>query len=426
MGSPKVEKGKPMSEKKNKEEKDIQAHMPSAEEVAQELGKATSIDDFYGKDGIFARLFSKTIEEMLEAELSAELGYERYQAEGRNSGNSRNGHYTRKMRTSGGDAEIKVPRDRNGEFQSELLKKNSNEIEQKITAMYAKGMSTRDIQDMLSELYGIDVSPDTISAITDKVWPLVEAWQNRPLAPVYAILYLDAIHIKLKRDGKIDNVAVYNVLGVDLDGHREILGHWIGDGAEGANFWLSVITDLQNRGVQDVFIAAIDGLTGFKDAIQSVFPKTQVQRCVIHQIRQSLKYVVWKDRKAFTADLKTVYQAATREKAEANLLQLEQTWGNKYGAAVRSWQNNWDDLATFFEFPKEIRRLIYTTNSVEGYHRQLRKVIKTKGSFPAEQSVRKLLYLATMNITRKWTAPIQNWPLILNQLAIRFEDRMPV
>jgi transposase-like protein len=243
---------------------------------------------------------------------------------------------------------------------------------------------------------------------------------------VYAILYLDAIHIKLKRDGKIDNVAVYNVLGVGLDGHREILGHWIGDGAEGANFWLSVITDLQNRGVKDVFIAAIDGLTGFKDAIQSVFQKTQVQRCVIHQIRQSLKYVVWKDRKAFVADLKTVYQAATREKAEANLLQLEQNWGSKYGAAIRSWQNNWDDLATFFEFPKEIRRLIYTTNTVEGYHRQLRKVIKNKGSFPTEQSVRKLLYLATMNITKKWTAPLQNWPLILNQLAIRFENRMSV
>jgi len=415
-----------MNEKKSKNEKDNQVSMPSAEEVARELGKATSIDDFYGKDGIFARLFSKTIEEMLEAELTSELGYERYEAEGRNSGNSRNGHYSRKMRTSGGDAEIKVPRDRNGEFQSALLKKNSTEIEQKITAMYAKGMSTRDIQDMLTELYGINVSPDTISAITDKVWPLVEAWQNRPLAPIYAILYLDAIHIKLKRDGKIDNVAVYNVLGVDLDGHREILGHWIGDGAEGANFWLSVITDLQNRGVEDVFIAAIDGLTGFKDAIQSVFPKTQVQRCVIHQIRQSLKYVVWKDRKAFAADLKTVYQAATREKAEASLLQLEQNWGSKYGAAVRSWQNHWNDLATFFEFPKEIRRLIYTTNTVEGYHRQLRKVIKNKGSFPTEQSVRKLLYLATMNITKKWTAPLQNWPLILNQLAIRFDDRMPV
>jgi transposase-like protein len=415
-----------MSEKKSRNEKDNQISMPSAEEVARELGKATSIDDFYGKDGIFSRLFSKTVEEMLEAELTSELGYERYEAKGRNSGNSRNGHYSRKMRTSGGDAEIKVPRDRNGEFQSALLKKNSNEIEQKITAMYAKGMSTRDIQDMLAELYGIDVSPETISAITDKVWPLVEAWQNRPLAPVYAILYLDAIHIKLKRDGKIDNVAVYNVLGVDLDGHREILGHWVGDGAEGANFWLSVITDLQNRGVQDVFIAAIDGLTGFKDAIQSVFPKTQVQRCVIHQIRQSLKYVIWKDRKAFVADLKTVYQAATREKAEANLLQLEQNWGSKYGAAIRSWQNNWDDLATFFQFPKEIRRLIYTTNTVEGYHRQLRKVIKNKGSFPTEQSVRKLFYLATMNITKKWTAPLQNWPLILNQLAIRFEDRMSV
>ena len=307
---------------------------------------------FTGKEAYLPDCSPRRSKSMLEAELTSELGYERYEAEGRNSGNSRNGHYTRKMRTSGGDAEIQIPRDRNGEFQSALLKKNSNEIEQKVTAMYAKGMSTRDIQDMLQELYGIDVSPDTISAITDKVWPLVEAWQDRPLAPVYAILYLDAIHIKLKRDGRIDNVAVYNVLGVDLDGHREILGHWVGDGAEGANFWLSVVTDLQNRGVEDVFIAAIDGLSGFKDAIQSVFPKTKVQRCVIHQIRQSLKYVVWKDRKAFVADLKTVYQAATREKAEANLLQLEQTWGSKYAAAIRSWQNNWEDLATFFEFPK--------------------------------------------------------------------------
>jgi len=414
-----------MNKQKNPEKKDIQSHMPSAEEVAQELGKATSIDDFYGKDGIFAKLFSKTIEDMLEAELTSELGYERYDTEGHNSGNNRNGHYTRKMRTSGGDAEIKVPRDRNGEFQSALLKKNSNEIERKVIAMYAKGMSTRDIQDLLTELYGIDVSPETISAITDKVWPLVESWQNRPLAEIYAILYLDAIHIKIKKDGKIANIAIYNVIGVDLDGHREPLGHWIGDGGEGANFWLSVVTDLQTRGVQDIFIAAIDGLTGFKDAIQSVFPKTKVQRCIIHQIRYSLKYVVWKDRKAFVADLKTVYQAATREEAEANLQKLEQTWKNKYAAAVRSWQNNWDDLATFFEFPKEIRRLIYTTNTVEGYHRQLRKVTKNKGSFPTEQAVRKLLYLATMDITKKWTAPIQNWPLILNQLAIRFEDRWP-
>lgn len=411
-------------DKNNKDKKEYS--MPSAEEVARELGKATSIDDFYGKDGIFSKLFSKTIEEMLEAELTSQLGYERYEAEGRNSGNSRNGYYTRKMRTSGGDAEIQVPRDRNGEFQSELLKKNSNEIEQKIITMYAKGMSTRNIQDMLTEIYGIDVSADTISAITDKVWPLVEAWQARPLAGVYAILYLDGFHVKLKRDGKIANVAVYNVLGVDLDGHREVLGHWIGDGAEGANFWLSVITDLQNRGVQDVFLAAVDGLSGFKDAIQSVFMNTRVQRCIIHQIRQSLKYVSWKDRKAIMVDLKTIYQAATREEAEKNLLKLAEIWGGKYGAAVRSWQNNWEDLATFFEFPKEIRRLIYTTNTVEGYHRQLRKVIKTKGSFPTDQSVRKLLYLATMDITKKWTMPIPNWSLILNQLAIRFEDRWPL
>ncbi len=414
-----------MTHKKKPNKDEFQKHLPDPEELAQELAQAESIDDFYGKDGIFARMFSKTIEQMLETELTEELGYKRYEPEGRNSGNSRNGHYTRKMRTSGGDAEIHVPRDRNGEFSSELLKKNSNEIEQKVIAMYARGNSTRDIQDMLEELYGISVSPETISKITDKVWELVEAWQSRPLDSVYAILFLDALHIKLKRDGKIENVAVYNVLGIDLEGKREILGHWIGEGGEGANFWLSVITDLQNRGVQDVFIAAIDGLAGFSEAIQAVFPKTEIQRCIIHQIRSSLKYIGWKERKAFVADLKKVYQAATREEAEANLLRLEEIWGDKYGAAVRSWQNNWDQLATFFQFPKEIRRLIYTTNTVEGYHRQLRKVIKNKSSFPTPQAARKLLYLATMNISKKWTNAIRNWPLILNQLAIRFEDRWP-
>lgn len=414
-----------MTHKKKPNKDEFQKHLPDPEELAKELAKAESIDDFYGKDGVFARMFSKTIEQMLETELTEELGYDRYEPEGRNSGNSRNGHYTRKMRTSGGDADIQVPRDRNGEFSSELLKKNSNEIEQKVIAMYARGNSTRDIQDMLEELYGISVSPETISKITDKVWKLVEAWQSRPLASVYAILFLDALHIKLRRDGKIENVAVYNVLGIDLEGKREILGHWIGEGGEGANFWLSVITDLQNRGVQDVFIAAIDGLAGFSEAIQAVFPKTEIQRCIIHQIRSSLKYIGWKERKAFVADLKKVYQAATREEAEANLLRLEEIWDDKYGAAVRSWQNNWDQLATFFQFPKEIRRLIYTTNTVEGYHRQLRKVIKNKSSFPTPQAARKLLYLATMNISKKWTNAIRNWPLILNQLAIRFEDRWP-
>lgn len=399
--------------------------MPEEKEVLDALGEATSIDDFYGKDGIFAKLFSRTIEEMLEAELTEKLGYESHEVKGHNSGNSRNGHYTRKMRTSGGDAEINVPRDRNGKFQSELLKKNSNEIEEKIIAMYAKGMSTRDIQDILAELYGISVSATLISGITDKIWPLVESWQSRSLSSHYAIVYLDAIHINLRKDGKVAKVAVYNVLGITLDGHKEVLGHWIGDGGEGANFWLSVITDLQNRGVEDIFIAAIDGLTGFKEAIHSVFPKTKVQRCIIHQIRYSLKYVVWKDRRAFVADLKKIYRAATREEADANLIKLEETWAKKYAAAVRSWKNNWEDLATFFEFPQEIRRLIYTTNTVEGYHRQLRKITKNKGSFPTKESLRKLLYLATMDITKKWTGSIHNWPLILNQLAIRFEDRWP-
>jgi len=415
-----------MPQEKNSEKGKNKHHLPDPKEIASELAKATSIDDFYGKDGIFARMFSKTIEQMLETELTEKLGYERYEAEGRNSGNNRNGHYTRKMRTSGGDADIRVPRDRNGEFTSELLKKNSNEIEQKVIAMYAKGNSTRDIQAMLEELYGISVSPETISKITDTVWELVEVWQNRPLAEIYAILFLDAIHIKLRRDGKVENVAVYTVLGVDVDGKREILGHWIGEGGEGANFWLSVITDLQTRGVQDVFIAAVDGLNGFSDAIHAIFPQTLVQRCVIHQIRQSLKYVTWKDQKAFMADLKMVYKAATREEAETNLVRLEESWGSKYQAAIKSWQKNWDELATFFQFPKEIRRLIYTTNTVEGYHRQLRKVIKNKSSFPTPQSARKLLYLATMDIAKKWTSPMWNWPLILNQLAIRFEDRWPL
>ncbi len=287
-------------------------------------------------------------------------------------------------------------------------------------------MSVRDIQETLQELYGVEVSPTTLSAITDQVWDLVEAWQNRPLASIYAVIYLDAIHIKLRLDGKIVNTAVYTVLGVDLEGQRDVLGHWIGEGSESSNFWLSVVTDLKTRGVQDIFIACMDGLTGFKDAVLAVFPKTEIQRCIIHQIRNSLKYVTWSDRKKFMADLRSVYQAATREAAEAQLRQLHEKWGDKYAIAIRSWQTNWEDLATFFAYPAEIRRLIYTTNAVEGYHRQLRKVTKSKGAFPSPQAARKLLFLVHREIFKKWTGPIRNWPLILNQLVIRFEDRMPI
>jgi len=418
-----------MANKKKVESSEIQKMMPNAEEIQRELDTATSIDDFFGKEGIFSRLFSDTLERMLEAELTDELGYEPYAVEGRNSGNSRNGGYSKKIRTSGGDTTVRVPRDRNGEFEPKLLKKyatSSNEIEDKIVTLYAKGLSVRDIQDTLQELYGIDVSPTTVSHITEKVWPLVEEWQNRPLEEVYPIVFLDAIHIKLRREGRVENTAVYLVLGIDLKGKRDVLGQWVGDGAEGANFWLSVLSDLQSRGVKDILIACMDGLTGFKEAIQAVFPDVQIQRCVIHQIRNSLKYVTWKDRKPFVADLKTVYQAPTREEAERNLIRLGETWNGKYAMAVRSWETNWEDLATFFDYPAEIRRLIYTTNSVESYNRQIRKVIKTKSSFPSVESARKLLFLANQNITRKWTGPIRDWPKILNQLAIRFEGRFPI
>jgi len=403
--------------------------LPSVERIQHELARAKSIDDFFGKNGIFARLFADTLEQMLEAELTAHLGYPRHAAEGRNSGNSRNGKRTRKLRTSSGDTTILVPRDRNSTFQTPLLdayQTSTNELEDKIIGLYAKGMSARDIEDTLHQAYGVAVSPQTISTVTDKVWPLVEAWQNRPLAAIYPIVYLDAIHLKLRRDGKVVTTAVYVVLGVDLDGHRDVLGHWVGDGAEGANFWLSVLTDLQARGVQDIFIACIDGLSGFKDAIQAVFPHTHIQRCIIHQVRQSLTYVAWKDRKAFVADLRTIYQAPTREAAETQLLEVAEKWSERYPMAVRSWESNWEDLATMFEYGAEIRRLIYTTNSIEGYNRQLRKVTKTKGAFPTDEAARKLLFLVNRDITRKWTAPIANWARIRHQLAIRFAGRCPM
>ena len=400
--------------------------MPSAEEVQAELAKVQSMDDFFGKEGVFARLFATTMEQMLAGELTEHLGYEPYEATGRNSGNNRNGHYAKKVRTSTGETSVQIPRDRNGEFEPQIIARyagNTNELEEKILAMYARGMSTRDIAGTLAELYGVDISAATISTITEKVWPLVEAWQNRPLNRIYPIVYLDAIQIKLRREGKVTNTAVYNVLGVDMEGHRDILGHWIGDGAEGANFWLSELTDLQNRGVADIFLACVDGLSGFSEAIEAVFPRTQVQRCVIHQIRSSLKYVSWKDRKAFVADLKRIYRAGTRDEAEANLMQLGQRWSAKYPMAVRSWETNWTELATYFDYPSEIRRIIYTTNSVESYHSQLRKVTRAKAAFPTPEAARKLLYLATERITRKWTSPLWEWAKILNQLAIRFEGR---
>ncbi len=419
-----------MNEAKKQNPAAIQTHLPSAERVLEELSSATSMDDFFGKEGIFARLFAKTMEAMLEGEMSEHLGYERYEAKGRNSGNSRNGHSHKTIRTSlGAEAAVSVPRDRNGEFEPQIIRKyetSSNELEDKIITMYAKGMSTRDITAALEEMYGMEVSAQTITTITNKVMPLVEEWQARPLEPLYPIVYLDALYFNLKKEHKVENRAVYIVMGVTLEGHKDVLGHWVGDGVEGASFWLSVLTDLKNRGVQDMFIACVDGLTGFQEAIRSVFPQVEIQRCIVHQIRNSLKFVSWSDRKPFAADLRGVYQAPTRESAETKLLELAEKWGDQYAMAIRSWELNWTSLATFFDYTPEIRRLIYTTNPIEGYNRQLRKVTKSKAVFPTPEAVRKMLWLAHRDIIKKWTMPIPNWPLILNQLAIRFEARFPL
>jgi transposase-like protein len=405
--------------------------LPAVEVIQQELASAKSVEDFFGREGIFARLFASTIEGLLEAELDDHLGYGRYERrseEALEDDNSRNGKRYRQLKTSGGQVAVAVPRDRNGTFEPKLLAAQSgattNELEEKVIHLYAKGNSTREISDTLADLYGVSLSAQAISTITDKVKGLVETWQNRVLADLYAIIYLDAIHLKIRREGKVENVAVYVVLGVDANGYKDVLGHWVGNGAEAANFWLGVLTDLQARGVKDILIACVDGLSGFKEAIGSIYPRTLVQRCVIHQLRNSLKYVTYKDRKAFAADLKKVYTAVNREQAESFLLEASEKWASKYPAALKSWENNWEELTTFFDFGSEIRRLIYTTNSIESYNRQLRRVLKTKGAFPNPEAVRKLLYLANENITEKWTMPIPNWASILNQLSIRFEGRI--
>jgi transposase-like protein len=285
-------------------------------------------------------------------------------------------------------------------------------------------MSVRDVQASLQELYGLDVSATTISAVTDKIWPLVEAWHNRRLERVYPIVFLDALHVNLKREGRVETTAVYIVLAVDLHGRKDVLGHWIGDGAEGAKFWTGVLGQLQARGVQDVLIACVDGLTGFKEAIQAVFPRARIQRCVLHAIRNSLKYVTYTEQDAFMRDLKPVYQAPSRDAAELALLHLSETWGDKYRVAVRLWETHWAELSTCFDFPPEIRRLIYTNNAIEGYNRQLRKVTKNKTVFPTEESVRKSFYLAHRDIAQKWTMPLPNWAKILNQLVIFFDGRI--
>lgn len=371
-------------------------------------------------------LFAETLQEMLEAELDTHLGYEKHEIKAKMTPNSRNGKSKKTVVSEYGEQEIVVPRDRLGEFEPVVVQKhqkNVTGIEDQIIALYAKGVSTREIQDHLQNLYGIEVSPTLISNVTNKIVPLIKEWQNRPLQGVYAVVYMDAIHFKVKQDGAIVNKAAYMVIGIDLDGNKDVLGMWIGEN-ESSKFWLSVLNDLRNRGVQDILIICVDNLSGFSEAITACYPKTEIQKCIIHQIRNSTRYVSYKDLKKVTADLKPIYKAATEEGALLELDRFEEVWGTKYPLIVRSWRNNWEELSTFFKYPPEIRKLIYTTNMIESYHRQLRKVTKGKSIFPTDEALLKMLYLATMDVTRKWTGRIQNWGQMLLQLSVFFPDRV--
>lgn len=399
--------------------------MMSKEQIKQWIKEKNmkSVDDV---QSALKDLFAETIQEMLEAEMESSLGYTKHDLKNKRTTNSRNGYSKKTVRSEYGEVDIQVPRDRDGEFEPAIVKKHQSNvtgIEDQILALYAKGVSTRDIQDHLQQLYGIEVSPTLISNGTNKIVPLIKEWQNRPLHSVYAVVFLDAIHFKVKQDGAIVNKAAYMVIGIDLDGHKDVLGIWIGEN-ESAKFWLHVLNELKNRGVQDILITSVDNLRGFTEAISACYPKTEIQKCVIHQIRNSIKYVSYKDLKRVTAELKPIYKASTEQAALEELDQFEQAWGSKYPLMVRSWRTNWDEIATFFKYPPEIRKLIYTTNVIESYHRQLRKVTKGKAIFPTDDALLKMLYLVTMDVLRKWTGRVHNWGQILMQLSVFFEDRV--
>jgi len=373
-----------------------------------------------GKEGILTPLIKNLTEAALEGELESHLGQEI-------AANRRNGKSKKSIKSLNGNFELNTPRDRTGTFSPQLVKKHqttiNDELEQKIIALYGFGMSYKDISAHLEEMYGIEVSTGTLTAVTDKIIHTVKEWQARPLESIYPIVWLDAIHYKIRENGKVRSKAVYTILGVNLDGRKEVLGLYISE-SEGANFWLQVLTDLSNRGVSDILIACIDGLKGFPEAIETIFPDTEVQLCVVHQIRNSLKYVGSKNQKEFMADLKRVYKAGNKDLAAAELDNLEDKWNDKYPIVIRSWRNNWERLTQYFKYPEDIRRIIYTTNTIEAVHRQFRKLTKTKGAFPNQDSLLKLLYMGIQNASKKWTMPLQNWSLTISQLAIFFEGRL--
>ena len=390
-----------------------------------QLANVGSMDDI---QELFKDTIAEFMENGLEAELDDQLGYSRYDYKNKDTDNSRNGYSNKTLRTSFGDVEVSVPRDRKSEFDPKVLRKNqtsiSQDIEEKILSMYAKGMTTGDIEAHIQDIYGVDVSDTTVSRITDKILPVAKEWQQRPLESIYAVVFLDAIHYHVRSEGQIVKKAVYIAIGIDLDGHKDVLGMWVGEN-ESAKFWATVLNSLKNRGVEDIFIACTDNLTGFSAAIEAVYPKTEIQNCIIHQLRNSSKYVSYKDLKALMADLKAVYAAVDEPAALDALDTFAEHWDKKYPKISQSWRNNWANLSTYFKFPQALRRLIYTTNTIEGFNRQLRKVTKSKSVFPTDDSLFKMLYLAMIDITKKWTGRKQDWSMIHAQLAIYFEDRMP-
>ena len=394
----------------------------------RELLLSSNISSMEDIQDLFKETIAEFMESGLEAELDDELGYGRYDYRNKNTDNSRNGHSSKTLRTSYGDVEVAVPRDRKGEFEPQLLKKNqtsvSQDIEEKILSMYAKGMTTRDIETHIQDIYGIEVSDTTISRITDKILPIAKEWQQRPLEAVYAVVFLDAIHYHVRSEGQIVKKAVYIALGINLDGKKDVLGMWVGEN-ESAKYWTTVLNGLKNRGVEDIFIACTDNLTGFSAAIGAVFPKTEIQNCIIHQLRNSSKYVSYKDIKELMADLRSVYAAVDEPAALDALDAFSTKWETKYPKISRSWRENWANLSTYFKYPQEVRRLIYTTNSIEGFNRQLRKVTKTRSVFPTDDSLFKMLYLAMVDITQKWTGRQRDWSKIHAQLSIYFAERMP-
>jgi len=391
--------------------------------VQNMLKNVTSLEDLTGPNGVMQEMFKSTIERILKAEQEAHLGYPPHSETGKNTGNNRNGYSSKKLKTSHGTVDIDVPRDRNGEFDPKILKKNQTfdpVLEKQILGMYARGVTTRDIQTQLKEVYGTDISPSYVSKVTDHILDGVYEWQQRPLETTYAVVFLDAIHFKIRHEGKVNSRASYTCMGIDLEGNIDVLGMWISEN-EGAHFWQTVLNDLKERGVKDILIACVDGLKGFPEAIEAIFPKTQVQLCVVHQIRTALRYTGSKYHKELIKDMKLIYNASTLENAEKSLENFEEKWSKNATAAVASWKNNWACLSTFFDFPQEIRKIIYTTNAVESLHRQFRKVTKAKGSFPTDESVKKMLYLAVKGLKVKKK---NNWATMLGQLKNYFGDRV--